>query len=318
MPYTTPDRYPCPFCESVSHRLEHVRLFESRHAIAEVSDCERTWQGGSILVWPKQHVERISLLSTQQAMDLVQMIFQASASVFNAFGPSGMHTFCSAGTLVGQSEAHMHFQIQPRYRDRAYSFAPAKDLPTIRLSVREAMAAELRAHGDGQPREEDVRRCIDFHEARMPGPGPRAAIDPDLVLEETTHFVAMCHPQSRGVGSVVVMAKRDVGCFLLLDACERAELMILVRDISGAIERAVSPDGLSVWWDTGAEANQAGMDFLAEIVPRFENIPYTHQHRREMLLGNREDHVEAVTTYRQHLRRQVANSAPRVAEDAVS
>jgi diadenosine tetraphosphate (Ap4A) HIT family hydrolase len=318
MPYTTPDRYPCPFCESASLRLEHVRLFENRHAIAEVSDCERTRQGGSILVWPKQHVERISQLSTQQAMDLVQMIFQASTSVFNAFGPSGMHTFCSAGTLVGQSEAHMHFQIQPRYRDRPYSFAPAKDLPTIPLSVRAAMAAQLRVHADRQPQEERVRRCIDFHDSRMPAPSSLTGIDSELVLEETAHFVAMCHPQSRGLGSVVVMAKRDVGCFLLLDACERAELMILIRDVASAIERAVSPDGLSVWWDSGAEANQAGMDFLAEIVPRFENIPYTHQHRRDMSLGSREEHVEAVLTYRQQFYRQAASSVPGVAEVSVS
>ena len=283
--------------------MEHVLLFENRHAIAEVSDCERTPGGGSLLVWPKQHVERISQLSDDQAQDVVRMLYRASASLVGAFGPQGLHTFCSAGTLVGQSEAHMHFQIQPRYRDRPYSFASARDLPTIPLATRMSMVQVLLRHDVDAAPCDTLRESIVFRDADMPAPSPQSGMDPDLVVDETSHFVALCHPQARSVGAVVVMAKRQVSCFLELKPQERSELMLLVRDLAGAIERALSPDGLSVWWDTGMEANQAGSDFLVEMVPRFADIPYRHEHRQLIATGRKDAHLDAVNAYRRMLRR---------------
>ncbi|MDG2539211.1 hypothetical protein P5Y53_16160 [Dyella jiangningensis] len=289
MPYTTPDRYPCPFCESVAQRLTHVRLFENDHAIAEISDCERTHDGGAILVWPKQHTERVSQLTDRQLSDLAQMIFRASVSLLGAYRPVGMHTFCSAGIMVGQSEAHAHFQIQPRYDDKPYSFAPAGDLPIIKISDRVTMAEKLQRHGSEAPQSRDALSCIRFRDLAVRWPSPRKGIDPGLVVEETKYFVALCHPQSRGPGAVMIMAKRDVRCFLELNSPERTDLLILVRNVARAAESIYAPDGLSIWWDTGEEANHSYSEFVAEVVPRFAGVSYVPEYRQSR------EHIEAVT-----------------------
>lgn len=281
MPYNTPDRYPCPFCESVVHRLTHVRLFENDHAIAEISDCERTRDGGAILVWPKQHTERVSQLTDEQLADIAQMIFRASTSLLRAYRPIAMHTFCSAGIMVGQSEAHAHFQIQPRYADRPYSFAPAGELPIIKMSDRSVMADRLRPHGSDEPQTSSALSSIRFRNQALSGSKPDSGMDPELIIDETKYFVALCHPQSRGVGAVVIVAKRDVSCFLGLNPDERLDLLVLIRNIARAVELIYAPDGLSIWWDTGEEANHAYNEFVAEVTPRFHGLAYIPEYRQD-------------------------------------
>lgn len=298
MPYNTPNRFPCPFCESAADRLRHVRLAESAHAIAEMSDCERSPGSGAILIWPKEHVEQISQLSARQAVDIGHLIFRASAAVLNALGANGFHTFCSAGTLVGQSEAHMHFQVQPRYSNRPYSFAPARELPIVRLADRHAMSRRLSAHLSDLPQDLTVHRHVAFGSERMFDCHEESARYPDTLVSETSHFTVMCHPRSRTRGALIVLSKRRAQCFLVLTREEREELMLIIRDLSRTVERALRPDGLSVWWDSGADANQAGADFVAEIVPRFEHISYTHQHRRDLPIRLDHELVDHASLYR--------------------
>jgi len=309
MPYKTPNRFPCPFCESAAHRLRHVRLTESAHGIAEMSDCERSLASGAILIWPKEHVERISQLSNRQAVDIAHLIFRASTAVLNALKPSGFHTFCSAGTLVGQSEAHMHFQVQPRYSDRPYSFAPAKDLPIVKLADRDAMFRRLAEHLSDHSQDSTVQRYVEFGPAQLSDGHRECASYPETVVSETEHFVALCHPRSRTRGSLIILSKRRALCFLVLSVDEREELMLLIRDLSRVVERAMCPDGLSVWWDTGERANQAGREFVAEIVPRFEHVPYIYQHRRDLPIRPDHEVVAQARMYRGHL---LSKSAPLV------
>jgi diadenosine tetraphosphate (Ap4A) HIT family hydrolase len=301
MPYKIPNHYPCPFCESAAYRLEHVRLLENKFAIAEISDCERSSNSGAMLIWPKAHVEHISQLSIEQAHDLVQLIFQASAGILVGVRPQGLHTFCSAGTLVGQSEAHMHFQIQPRYHDRPYSFAAAKDLPTIRISTRKLIASDIESNTNCQPKDLSVCEFMRFRDMQMLDRDGFADFYRDLVVTETENFIALCHPQSRGRGAVVVVSRRRALCFLVLSRHEREDLIILVRKIASAIENTLAPDGLSIWWDTGLEANQPGRDFVAEIVPRFETTPYTYIHREDMPFCDNEGLAETSHMYREYL-----------------
>jgi diadenosine tetraphosphate (Ap4A) HIT family hydrolase len=305
MPYKLPDHYPCPFCEYVAGRLEFVPLLENATAIAEISDCERSKDGGAILLWPKTHVETISQLSVQEAHDVAQLIFQTMSGVLNALRPSGFHTFCSAGTLVGQSVAHVHFQIQPRYSDRPYSLAPGPELPTITLADRELMAERIRPHVTDRPQEELIHQLLDFRTSRILDIGSLSSkkeFDDDLVIAETSHFVAMCHPQSRCYGAVLVIAKRDASCFLSLFPNERSDLLALITRITKAIESAINPDGLTVWWDTGHPANQSGLDFVAEIVPRFEKFPYKHEHRENIAIRYSKEDVDVSNLFRQYLK----------------
>ncbi|KLD77627.1 hypothetical protein Y886_14620 [Xanthomonas hyacinthi DSM 19077] len=262
-------------------RLTHVRLFENTQAIAEISDCERTKDGGAILVWPRQHTERVSQLTDAQVTGLAEMIFWASSSLLRAYGPVAFHTFCSAGAMVGQSEAHAHFQIQPRYDGREYSFAGAADLPIIPLAEREAMALRLRKRRAKPALASAELSGIRFRAASLPEPSPQSGIDPRLVVDETEGFIAYCHPQSRGPGAVVIVAKRAVSCFLEFDKNERAEFLKVIRNVAVLVEEVCDPDGLSIWWDTGEAANHAFDEFIAEVVPRFQAVPYVPEYRED-------------------------------------
>lgn len=301
MPYDFPGCYPCPFCESLAGRLSHVPLMDNDYAVAEISDCERTVAGGAVLVWPKQHLERIAQLSDRQVRDIIELVYRTASAVLQALQPQGFHIFCSAGRLVGQSEAHMHFQIQPRYLNRPYSFAAAQDLPSIPLAHRAQLAAQVLPY-----LKIDTTEQVVYHSLGLSTNKPSSALQlvsqhPDLTVHETAHFTALCHPQNRGYGSLVVLSKSQAACFLLLPAQQRTELAVLIRDLAQLVETTLNPDGLSIWWDTGAAANQPGSEFIAEIVPRFKAIPYQHQHRTSISFGYGKELSDMAEVYRNNM-----------------
>jgi|GEM_PF-240416 len=292
MPYTMPDRYPCCFCECFASRLEFVPLLESGSAIAEVSDCERTPGAGAMLVSPRAHVETVSRLSEAQAVDLVHLVFRSMNAVYRAMRPNGFHTFCSAGVLVGQSQAHLHVQVQPRYDGRPYLFAPAEALPTIPLDERRAMARRIGRCLESDRTGSPSLRTIDVPPERLP------AAEFGAVLEETPRFSALVHPQSRGFGAMIIVPRRPVSTFLLLSEAEREDLILLIVRLCRRIESVLEPDGLSVWWDTGRAANQAYADFIVELVPRFAATPYRHLHRGSLPVRTDDEHLRAASLYR--------------------
>jgi len=297
MSYDIPDRFPCPFCESRLGRLEYVSCGQSISAVAEISDCERSPGGGAILVWPKRHVELLSQLTDLEARDIANLLHQTSSAITRALEPQAFHTFCSAGSLVGQSEAHMHFQIQPRYCGRHYSFESARDLPTVKMADRKVIAAKVSEHLRLAHSDVDLESLAFGDSYELLG-GISATELERLIVTDASRFLALCHPNSRGAESILVVSKSDVPTFLGLERDEREQLILLVRDLARAVEETFDPDGLSVWWETGHDAGQLGRQLAVEIVPRFHKSKYVYQNRIDLAPVNVDNLARVAAKYR--------------------
>jgi diadenosine tetraphosphate (Ap4A) HIT family hydrolase len=281
-----PDRFPCCFCECSHGRLRHSPVLETKHVVIEVNDCQRSVKPGAMLISPREHIETLAAAPTQLLRRLSDAVFTALSVVFNTYSPSGFHTFCSAGKTAGQSEAHLHFQIQPRYANEPYSFAPGRDLPTVILSERERIADELRSNL--------TRTLPDPTTLEEAIPFPRGDIwscmssqDSDLVLWTSQHCRVLVHPQHRSPGALLIVPRREVSCFLLLSNEERSDLFAQAAAAARSIEEYIQPDGLSVWFDTGVLADQAYRQMVVEVVPRFKTTRYRYVARRELTIAPR-------------------------------
>lgn len=281
MPYDHPSRFPCPFCESLHERIPWVPVLSSNHSQCEVSDCERTPGGGALLVWPKRHVEKLSDLEEHEIVDLGDLINASAQALLHATRADGLHTFCSTGTLAGQSEAHIHFQLQPRYHDTDYSFASARDLPVIRIEHRKRFKERLLGMGMGvtQPPRLEVNKDLSFSSVT------RKCL-------AVTSFTEVSVPYKRRSQEAIVLSpRRPVSSIYDLVPEERADLMWLLREFVRMIERKFDPDGLNVWWDSGIAAGQTYREAIVEVVPRFKERCYRYIDR-EQLEEATEDEVD--------------------------
>ena len=146
MPYEFPNALPCMLCEYVAGRLPAWLLDEGPHTVALLNVRQRS--RGALLVAPRRHVNLLTELDANETDDIFRQVQRASRAVQRAFSPDGLHAFCNAGRLAGQSEAHVHFQIIPRYQGIEYSFARSASYDLVPRVEREALASLIRGHYD--------------------------------------------------------------------------------------------------------------------------------------------------------------------------
>ena len=101
-----------------------------------------------MLVLPERHVPRVAHLEPSEVTELFLLVRDLSRAVVDAFAPDGLHVWSGSGGLAGQSMRHMHVQIVPRYRNRAYTFAPSSELPITPFAERRRQAQLIRSHLD--------------------------------------------------------------------------------------------------------------------------------------------------------------------------
>jgi diadenosine tetraphosphate (Ap4A) HIT family hydrolase len=98
---------------------------------------------GALLVAPWAHVESVVELGPEGTLDLLQLAQQVIDRLEARLHPDGVHLFWTYGRPAGQSEPHLHLQVNPRYAGVPYSFASALDLPTTPQAERRALARVL-------------------------------------------------------------------------------------------------------------------------------------------------------------------------------
>lgn len=118
---------------------------------------------------------------------------------------------------------------------------------------------------------------------RYPPPGecPFCAADPHddhagAVILRTDHVVALVPPRMRTWGAVAIVPRRHVSTSFELTEPESRDAAIVLRRVLRAVESALDPDGLNVWWATGLLADQPLEHLLIEVAPRWEHVPYTY------------------------------------------
>jgi diadenosine tetraphosphate (Ap4A) HIT family hydrolase len=99
----------CPFCTLPRERL----VFESEFAFV-VRDAFPV-SPGHMLVVPRRHVASFFETTTGEQAALLKLLNLARIEISRQFAPAGFNVGINDGAAAGQTIAHVHIHLIPRY-----------------------------------------------------------------------------------------------------------------------------------------------------------------------------------------------------------
>lgn len=134
---------PCQLCEYVAGRLPCEILYDGKEVFVLLNATTRA--RGAVVIFPKRHVRSFLWATPSELAELNAVIRSFTSAIIASFVPEALHSWCSTGCGAGQTEAHMHFQLAPRYATTGYSFARSGQLQFAPVEQRKADALLLDA-----------------------------------------------------------------------------------------------------------------------------------------------------------------------------
>jgi diadenosine tetraphosphate (Ap4A) HIT family hydrolase len=113
MRFVIPNCDTCSFCQDLSGSRECAFIVKNEHAAAMVN--ERQYEHGAALVIPRSHRESIFDITDAEIAAVYSLVKQIAQATTKAFGAVGVNVFQNNGVRAGQSEAHFHVHVVPRY-----------------------------------------------------------------------------------------------------------------------------------------------------------------------------------------------------------
>jgi histidine triad (HIT) family protein len=141
---TLPDESPCPFCAYLGGESEAV--FVSRGPKTSIMLNPRQYERGALLVIPNLHVRSLVDATNEQFLAVQFEARRMARLLIDHLGATGVNVFQNAGVHAGQTIAHYHVHVVPRYptsepakrfREADYAMTPMEQLRDL--------AAELNA-----------------------------------------------------------------------------------------------------------------------------------------------------------------------------
>ena len=135
---------PCPFCAYLSGESDAV--FVSRGPKISILLNPRQYERGALVVIPNLHVRSLVDATDEQFLAVQLEARRMARLLIRLFGATGVNVFQNAGVHAGQTVAHYHVHVVPRYptsepakrfREADYAVTPVEQL--------RALAAELNA-----------------------------------------------------------------------------------------------------------------------------------------------------------------------------
>ena len=99
----------CPFCTLDSSRI----LGENEHAVW-IRDGFPVSRGHSLVI-PKRHVGSFFAISSEERAAILNLLDQARSAAAGEFAPDGFNVGINDGPAAGQTVAHLHVHLIPRY-----------------------------------------------------------------------------------------------------------------------------------------------------------------------------------------------------------
>jgi diadenosine tetraphosphate (Ap4A) HIT family hydrolase len=99
----------CPFCTLPRDRL----VFESE--LAFVIRDGYPVSPGHMLVIPRRHVASFFDTTSRERASLLKLLDLARIEIEQQFSPAGYNVGINDGTAAGQTVAHLHIHLIPRY-----------------------------------------------------------------------------------------------------------------------------------------------------------------------------------------------------------
>ncbi|MDY0388180.1 MAG: HIT family protein [Methanolobus sp.] len=102
----------CLFCNIVAGKIPSNKIYEDDFAYAFL-DIYPSSKGHTIVL-PKQHFERFTDMSEEDAASLFASVNKVAKSVEKTLGLEGMNIGINNGEIAGQTVPHVHVHIIPR------------------------------------------------------------------------------------------------------------------------------------------------------------------------------------------------------------
>lgn len=110
----------CVFCRIITNELPSHKVFEDEHTVA-ILDINPI-NPGHVLVIPKVHVERLSLLDDETATALFKAVKKIEEVVSEMPDCKGTNLIQNNGKPAGQLIDHVHNHIVPRVTGDSFRF----------------------------------------------------------------------------------------------------------------------------------------------------------------------------------------------------
>lgn len=100
---------PCPFCNLAASRIR------GSDDLALIASDGFPVAPGHTLIVPRRHVASFFETTAAERASLLQLLEQAKAIVDAEFGPDAYNIGINDGPVAGQTVAHLHIHLIPRY-----------------------------------------------------------------------------------------------------------------------------------------------------------------------------------------------------------
>jgi histidine triad (HIT) family protein len=107
------DEKNCPFCKMVRGELHMVKVYEDEEVLSIMDLYPAT--AGHILVLPKQHIENIYTMPDGLGTHIMKVAIKTAKAVKRRLSPDGLNLIQANEPVAGQTIAHFHLHIVPRY-----------------------------------------------------------------------------------------------------------------------------------------------------------------------------------------------------------
>jgi histidine triad (HIT) family protein len=134
----------CPFCEILAGRREgpFVVRGSSVSSLVNLKQFER----GALLVIPNRHVPSLLEARADEIAEVAAETHRLAHALVRAFDPAALNVYQNNGVQAGQTVAHYHVHLVPRYPGSSPSrIFRERDWEPTPLEEREAIAREVRA-----------------------------------------------------------------------------------------------------------------------------------------------------------------------------
>lgn len=143
--FEIPQRDPCPFCENIAGRHPCAIVEETDTTFAFVNP--RQYGKGALLVTPRHHAPTVLELGEDEAAAIMRHVVRLAHAITAAYGVDGLNIFQNNGSLAGQTVAHYHVHIVPRYRDAPTAqFFSSENFPRTPFEERVLIAEHIKRH----------------------------------------------------------------------------------------------------------------------------------------------------------------------------
>ncbi|TAL35695.1 MAG: HIT domain-containing protein [Spirochaetes bacterium] len=129
--------------------VESLEVFRGEHMIVTVNLYP--FNAGHLMIFPRRHVEELSALSDDEALELHRVTVKAIEALTQEFHPAGFNTGVNLGRSSGASIRHVHQHIVPRYDNEIGFLDVLADTRVMVVDPRDVMERLIARFSEKRP-----------------------------------------------------------------------------------------------------------------------------------------------------------------------